>query len=1221
MTIQCSAFGDKPNDLPVDNTHTDTTQREATLGVLLDTGNRSGSAQNTQKIVSDFYSRINGMTRVLPGSLRQVEAFLAHTLGMQFSLFGVTDWTNIKLTGAAQLRSNMVNISAESSGLLRNALLFSHTQEIRKIQKSMRRDLRAKGIPKRRIDEISQDILEHYETKLLSTTEPDTVKRQVAATRYRIHSEKMRAFGVTEDDMLKYHALAVRVHQAQSELAELAAHLGVRTDNRLEGIDYYTQQFTSGGERVIKALQSSGASLVLTPTRVRQSLMEGAETMKATVMRSRTTNLYTPTDMTLLVGHMLHHNQTQNLRKLNRLKTRTAKSNLKPTTVEKIKKRVGDIDTQTTKLTSDAQQLRDLLKKANTEQKQYLAGVKVQSRIDYYLGVGDELTPKQAETLTKLQAAKSELPEAEVKLKRVQFLQREYDATANKLAQLKKQRTKLQDTLNGRDTAQSKNLADVAEYTNSNDFEELTNFITNTLINDPVEFVRYLSQNYSDKFIHELVDAGLLGKLPMSSDEVWRFYRDAMPLPFKYRDEFLRAKPVESLNAYAASLGKAAGNSNVFSYISNQGVRDGWAVKSLSELPANVRADFVAADDDMFKLFSDNNIQLDGVKQLNGLYIHRDAASMLVSVLRMQSSPAIAGQMAQSFARIMQGVSGTALATLQSVFRAFLGASMFGFQASEMNPLFFTSYATNVVDLLAVYKSADVAPNWLTNNADDAMYSVGSGVTRREILEHLMAVRGLGGDVFGGVIDLPNASESFKSNIGALRNAAFYTSLSMNPSKTRMQNMLDNPTRFLSSYALGVISSTGEAVSAALNPIVAASQIADLAQRMSIIETLAHPKYGNGRGFASLDEAVRYTDQYSPTSLNNGSYTSFTNRYVMPFRTWAVFAPGAVIRHALRHPSQYMNYNRLWSLINELGDDDEPVLESDLNDAMLNGMPIRIGRDAEGNLVFFDVSSIDPSTGEFVNLRENMEAIGRALGAPVGSNREVLRSYDPRNNPASDFLHKQLQGMLIPNAVYEVVTGVDTFTGKARGLDTFGKSRFGGVEMPSRLALLLENVPLASSVNRVFFPSESASAANETTQGEVGNFLGVRVRVADVMRNTNSTLFELRTASGSAGDVLERSITEYYTTRDTLSVSERAEREAGLRSLAEKHTILQIELARLEVYAEQRGYNATQLERQLKKGSADLTRLESQLNGIPDPVITGRSEVLQRFMTEQGLVP
>lgn len=1222
ISIKCAALDLKATDLVLKYDPTDSTQSRSVTKKLTEPTTRQTPQAETSMYVRDFYKRVNSMTAINPQNLSKLSAFMANTFGM---LYGI----NLKkilertYTDSGSLRTNLLNLSQDARGTLRMLLLQDHVTELRRMDKDMRKLLRQRGVPKSDVGVVLQDLIEHMDARVLSVSASDPMSRAVHASRLRLFNERVSSYGITQLDIERLEALALRIETAHNEMASAASDLGVDASNRLEaGSRYLGVEYTPLGSRILTRLRDMDK----TPLTVRSSILSGESTLEASVMKSRSTNLFVPEDMTLLVGHMLRHNDSSNAVKLRKL----AKENHSPlhnkTALAKTKAKLDNVTgllatarqrsesihadlKSLNKMMSDnrnRQRLLQAVRNIDATQKDLVKGgkkpsIKLSKRRESYEKRLESLLPLPPRHAERLKDIKAMLVEDK---KALDYLERRH--------------AKLQATVERQEAALIKPYTALDPQIQTEDFNNLATFLTRTIVEDPLKFTQYLADNYPSQFLYELVDAGILQKLPMTSDEIWRFYRDNLPLPLKHRDQFLRSTPTQTMERYAKSLGDAAATSSMFKYVAEAGVSQGWAFRSVDDIPAEYRADFIEVSKAPMKYFAEKGVSLDGIRQLEGLYVHEAVVDTLSSVLRLQMSPSHMSQFARSYARIQQGITLTALANLQSASRAFLGAGLFGYQGTGNNPFYFLNYANAVVDIVTASKGVEV-PTWVTGSKDNVTYIVGDGVTRRDIINHILRVRDTGSDVFSDVGGLVNSSERLSAASYNVRLAAHLASLEVNPARSMRENVINEPLRFLSKYALTVAESAGQAVSSVVSPIVGLAQNADLAQRVAMIETIAHPKYGNGIGFKSLDDAVRYTDEYSPTPLYNGSAVRFTNRYVRSFMTYAVFAPGAVIRHAMRNPTNYVNYQRMWALVNEWGndgDENDPVMEHELSDTLLNGMPIRVGRDNEGSPMFFDVSSLDPTTGEFVNTRESLESLGRALGLKVGSDREVLRSYDPTVNETSIFIMKQLQSLTVPNALFEGLTGIDTFTGREKAANTFGYSTFLGIEMPARLALTLENVPILAATDRINTTQETRAKVFDTPQGYLLEHLGVRTRIADAAENTNRTIRELRSASSNAKNLLERSVEKYYTERDTLSPLSRQRREEGITRLAERQLILEMEIARLDAYAQSQGVSSLQVERKLEQGGAEAARIQAAIDGTPDPVLTGQSEALKRYIRE-----
>lgn len=792
------------------------------------------------------------------------------------------------------------------------------------------------------------------------------------------------------------------------------------------------------------------------------------------------------------------------------------------------------------------------------------------------------------------------------------------------------------------------------------------------LLNDPIQWTRYLHNNLSVDQIDMLVDAGILGKLPMTSTELMEYFVRQYDMPFRNLSDMFVLDPSRVLNEYATSLQNAAGNSAMIrKMVSGETRRAGWAISRVTFEQNPVFRNFVPLGDSLNQwarqarispqqLAANMGIQEDVLKKLGDTYVHPVVAAQWKALMQISMDPALMGNFARIMYTVSRWMTRTALTTPQFIFRNTLGGIISAAAAG----------ANMVMHVPSMFDISRVLSQGFEDFDNTRPFRVidGQTLTQRQTLEMFMSRRGQ--SMVPGAVDMRMSGQGLHRAFEHLLNSpqAIYQSLAElinytmahgDPVNGRTIPLYERFGRF-SRKSLDLIGAFSEE---AFAPFALMNNFFDIAFKWSTFQSVTRVAQGGAgmrvgqfitsgqlRVFDNSEDAFRHLDEYFPNPFNVGTATAFLNNYVMPFRTWAMANPPMQIRHAMRNPHLYLTYHRVRNIFNApLSDDDNPDNPpyGGYPSYILEDYPIFIGRDDNGNPIMMMPNNYDPISDAFTYLNQQGMQVQRLFGRRVGSDSQLREQA--RGETFQTFLDDIVSQLHAPwRVAAEQLMSRDAFTGRSLNVSEASEyPTYFGVRVHPRLRNILEKIPLSYQLEQLVAstgvlgtaarydvngnlidPGElSINATTRTSSDrkrydlEDQNFVytllrlsGLNIRVIEPERGMQMTFNDVGRTITQLEESINTNIQDLQTARVNGEVQDPREDERRMNEIREQVYMwgqLKIDQARILTWM--RANNVLP-----PRAIDEINRLNIQIRNLPYPAQEELDQIIQEALEYHG---
>ena len=737
------------------------------------------------------------------------------------------------------------------------------------------------------------------------------------------------------------------------------------------------------------------------------------------------------------------------------------------------------------------------------------------------------------------------------------------------------------------------------------------------LVSSPRDFIKYLSSELTDDQLEQLVDMGVVSKVPMLTQEVFEYMTSTFSdLPFKGMAEMFVVNPVEMAEYYVQNLKKSVGQSAMLRTIFKDGLEAGWAIT----------ADEVLSNPGLFKGFK--KIDAEHIKMYvpdfpgkGEIYVHPIVFDSWKAIADIATDPAKLGTMAGLFKYFGSFLTQSLLMTPQYILRNLYSATVATSAAGG-------NYLRSFDGISSVLKAMSGGLDTLDNTKK--VFKVGDTMyTKRELFQEFVRFRAQ--DV----------------NPGLLETTAW------NP-RSIMKN-IQNPGRQLNywwSYTQAFGAGKGasyfadlvkDAQSAFFQPLAAMGNVLEsgmkFATLMSLTDTNPLNRVGQfvsslgeiPKNFNTLDDVFRHIDEYFYAFDDVGRVTAGVSRYVRPFAIYAMNNPPAVIRHAMRNPGAFLNYWRLRSFMNGSAATDEEINEATVPDYVNDNGALYFFKDKDVAVALL-TNNYDPISEATSYLNKSARDVASLFGWYVGTSGQQRDQMEGRQN-----LLRVIQEMfretqpLYRNAI-ELVTGIDSATGKPINDDQKAERQsFLGLRMNPVVKWFLSsypplenldswnfggtplegifgepayidprtNKPFVDAQGRVY-EGKPSWAGHERTYAQVDKYhpvnqelalrplrwAGFQVRVLDLAANAQWTYDDIQRMENEARSYITRANRLLLT--EKLDPAERERITNEIRTRADQYAQLRIDRERVKRYMAERNIPPKEIvkylmQRELKK--------------------------------------
>jgi len=581
-----------------------------------------------------------------------------------------------------------------------------------------------------------------------------------------------------------------------------------------------------------------------------------------------------------------------------------------------------------------------------------------------------------------------------------------------------------------------------------------------------------LSSKFSPAQLDKLYENGTLAQVPALTDDLTDFFSNKLGLPIDGLGEAIQLDPVKAISDYNAALARGIENSSFVKTALDTGVKEGWLLgeDQWRALSTKDKQNFtqLGSNSLLQQIFTSTNVR----ETIAEAYIHRTVADQITSVWNMNRDLTKLGLIAQGFRNIV-GVTNVmkrgflmASGGLPFLTRTFL-RDMVGLHAATGGTgiLGFANAITDVARVIAS-KSLDSLDN-------TARWTIGgTKVSLRNAYEYTFLTRST--NVDAGVGD----------KIGEGQWQKFLDKLDPDTFKRFLKWQQYYHEQFGSpvtgkvgvglSYAKEMLS---DAFSGAYEQLAAANQFIEFSHRWAAVKTiLDNPKVAGKASWSSMEEAIKYTDEYFGLHTAPGTLGRQVGQYGIPFATFAIQAPGSALRAALRNPIRYGRIMMLYAQAQSQSDTSH-FTDGELSSWQKNSYNIFLGRTPDGSVFSINPGNVDFYLENTQWMKENFGAIMRTAGVDAGSTNDII---DSKIDRAADF-SKALQSLgskfYFTKLIQDVFTDTNPTTGEKLS-NVPKQDTILGVPLPSKLRIALtELLPILGGLDNKLLPQALVGSA------------------------------------------------------------------------------------------------------------------------------------------------
>lgn len=612
------------------------------------------------------------------------------------------------------------------------------------------------------------------------------------------------------------------------------------------------------------------------------------------------------------------------------------------------------------------------------------------------------------------------------------------------------------------------------------------------MLGEPGQFAEYLYKRFSLQQIENMFDNGTLAQIPALSDELVHFFNKSLDLPVDNMAEAIIADPIKAMENYNAQLKAAVENSAMVQVALEEGVKNGWVLDDieLKSLPLDQQKNFmkIGSNKLMADLFGETTNLRESIA--DG-WIHKTVADQLRAHFSINTSFEQLGLMASGLRWTIkatgwfkrQALLAASIPTLQYPKRVFFQnfTSLYAATGGEGT----LKLAPALLDVGKFFKSKS-----FESFSDVKKYTVaGKEVSDRELFfTTFIRTAGNFASTAGESVEYSKAwaRAAEKLHPESLQQFWKYSKVfNERYGSPFTGQILDN---------VGLVAEMFNAVTREpYEQLARFNQFVDFATRWAAVKDLAaNPSHAGKQQWQSLEELISYTNEYFNINENSGKVGKVAGQVFVPFASFALVAPGATARHALRHPWRYARLMYLYSQAQHA--QGRELTDAEVSQWQKDTYTIFVGKGTDGKLWSVNPGSVDYSLDVTQWAKENFERTARSFGLEAGSTQEILDSkLDPTadvNKTALDIFGK----VYFSRPALALLAGVDSRTREK--ISDIDKDTMIGVEMPKRWVVALrDTAPLLRVLDR-YLPASivgspgSADAFGMQTEAPTASWSG-----------------------------------------------------------------------------------------------------------------------------------
>jgi hypothetical protein len=1011
------------------------------------------------------------LVHLYPNEFNKQENYLAKVLGIHKKIFGIGD----DLTQAGQVKLQIADIKQSAANLIDTLGRYAFKKTTNDALSNINSLLKSRGVT---IGKESNEFLDNVAQvaksprQRVSYGNTDTVN-MLLTKRHNNMMQEATKLGLSTEDMDLIVAQMTKVMTPYDDVHALAKVLGVQIGN-VDNVGYTMRQLTDKAEAYFKlrsvdveswgkrsvgtsSVQRSRESWALIPEDyevLASYLTPGKHAEWNTTVRGMISDVHNTTTAELLTQEKLMRGSLQSLDKARRAQS----------TAERIITRyTASQAPQAERIALLTSRVQSLTKVADDIEASHLAGVSNSgwsSLVDLYSNRAGKFNMN---TMKGRKAFVADITNDGVV---------DYKGILQKYGGDEDKALEALSSLSGKSQDELHSMR----------FSGLDTMVTDihSMADDGMALTQYLHKNLSGQQMDDLVDAGILHKLEMTTRELADYTARQYNLPYqKALDNFEFDFP-KRLDMYVEKLRVSASESNLIKRISTDGVEAGWAVPNSMLDPIEHKGFVALGDIDLKRFGLDPKV----AEQWNGISVHPTVKAQLSAYLELSTNPGKLGQFANVWSYVLSNFN---LATLTANGVPFLSRNVL---AGVRN---YVAGGGNLARVIpGIHEYAGVVGKGGLESLDDVRKIVkwpGTNelLTKREAFKRMFIKRGTDyvSAESGNVLGVGSGNTPAKRVLNYVGDVLPPIAL---PRALREQYMY---AKEMGGDGWGLKEASGlgakqlsEYIRTTFAPIAYGNAVVDGGLKWSWMMTHLDSVDGalgkmddfgkfvtGGVKYKDAADMFDNMDNFFINGYTTGTMQKTLSKYVVPFGTFAMTSTPMSIRHMIRNPQQFMAYLRMTRMNHRENMNDPHIREAGYSDYEMMALPMTLFKDYKNpsQVLTLFPTNVDMYQSSLAYLAKQGQRIGR-LGATEGGfvgqgTKDRAQLRDPYN--LMDFVKDNIKDNQNPvfAAVTELMSGKDSL---GRDIDKNERAELGGMKIDPKVAWVLSKIPGVSQFNGAF---------------------------------------------------------------------------------------------------------------------------------------------------------
>lgn len=744
-----------------------------------------------------------------------------------------------------------------------------------------------------------------------------------------------------------------------------------------------------------------------------------------------------------------------------------------------------------------------------------------------------------------------------------------------------------------------------------------------------------------DTTVQHLVQIGLLSKIPMTSDIVFKELKKAYQLPYENVNELMQVDFVGAIKLYRKQLEELVLDSAEVYSITRAAVKEGWGITDevFNSNPSKyagwspLSASLPEAVIKKFSVAEDLNVPN---RVIHSTYVSPEVARAIKSELSIYSNPAALGIMGDGISFLKKWYATMWLSTSQFVGRQFMNNFSQVFAAG--GNIF--SYTEDMMRRLVHVRKGLYDLSYM----DDVkkVYRIdGTLVSERELYRKLIQT-GYINDYTQASVEASSPHYIPKASIlQQMKRSATYMNATWNQFPGHFGKLGKQSVDYLDTFVNGRLGAPFRFFNAEFENVakfsLAKSMFSDKFNIMGVLSGTPTPKVNTGNDFVNY--ANKFFYHYDePVSVLRGNVGEVITS-VAPFLNYRTQNLLGTARQVLHNPSKFATYLEIYSVINGKLSDDEGFPAGGVPDYVYDTMPVFFKMKKEDTELAHDTYYYFPMG----SILQQLGAVGELINMKnllFGRSKKQLVDNAPFAED-TNFLNAVLDGETYgwTKFLKALVTGEDPDSGFPIGGYASKPSSILGIRVSPWTKYAIESfLPPIETLDRwnpanifgqvpyydqyteeyvegypsVFGAERTAKSSDDRPQWgtAIGHLFGIKANFIDVGYGMALTRNEIQTALYDSSSILKQLAT---IERQSVTPQERERARFRYEVTLEYLVQLRIEFRKVDKWLIDNGFTTSTGLRVLKEKGL-------QTQDLPDLSPEQKEEIRQEVLREAGLL-